>query len=254
MSMNAYFSKMKCLADSLAIAGKPIEHNDPISYILTGLDSQDYESLVTILLARSDTLSLDELYSLLLSHEMRIEQKKRKINADVIHNLSTNIAQKNQNLLRGGSGNSGFPRGNGGFGNFNQGGNNVNHESNIVCQICFIRGHGATKCRNRFNPAFVPQRNFGRGNFRPGFGNYGRGFIPNNFALRPFNGFGRNNTGQYAGSPMGYGFQSGFQGHVTYQNSDVASANSQSFSYNSHNSGSDHPAAFNCFNGTINAS
>ena len=123
-----------------------------------------------------------------------------------------------------------------------------------MCQICFIPGHGAVKCRNRFNPAFVPQRNFGIGNFRPGFGNYGKGFIPNNFASRPFNGFGRNNNGQYVGSPRGYGFQSGFQGHVTYQNSDVAGANSQSSFYNSHNSGSDHPAAFNCFNGTTNAS
>ena len=61
MSMNAYFSKMKRLADCLAIARKPVELNDLITYILTGLDSQDYESLVTILLARSDTLSLDEL-------------------------------------------------------------------------------------------------------------------------------------------------------------------------------------------------
>ena len=123
-----------------------------------------------------------------------------------------------------------------------------------MCQICFIPGHGVAKCRNKLNPTFVPQRNFGRGNFRPGFGNYGRGFIPKNFSLRPFNGFGRNNNGQYAESPRGDGFQSGFQGRVTYQNSDVAGANSQSSSYNSHNFGPDHPAAFNCFNGTNNTS
>ena len=73
MSMNAYFSKMKRLADSLAIARKPVKHNDLITYILTSIDSQDYELLVTILFARSDALSLDELYSLLLSHKMGIE-------------------------------------------------------------------------------------------------------------------------------------------------------------------------------------
>ena len=87
---------------------------------------------------------------------MRIEQKKGKISADVIHNLSVNIAQKNQNPSRGGPGNSGFPRGNGGFVNITQGGNNINHEANIVCRICFIPGHGAAKCKNIFNPAFVP--------------------------------------------------------------------------------------------------
>ena len=52
--------------------------------------------------------------------------------------------------------------------------------SDVVCQICFIPGHGANRCKNRFNPSFVPQKNFGRGNFR---GQYGRG--------RSFNGFGR---------------------------------------------------------------
>lgn len=99
MLMNTYFSKMKRLADSLAIAGKPVELNDVIAYILTGLDSQDYESLVTALLAQGENMSLDDLYALLLSHEMRIEQKKRKVNTDVMHNLSTNFGQKNKKLL-----------------------------------------------------------------------------------------------------------------------------------------------------------
>lgn len=59
MTMNTYFSKMECLDDSLAIAGKPFETNDLINYILACLDSQDFESLVTILLARSDNMNLD---------------------------------------------------------------------------------------------------------------------------------------------------------------------------------------------------
>lgn len=58
MTMNTYFSKMKRLADSLAIAGNPIETNDLINYMLAGLASHDFESLVTSLLARSDNMNL----------------------------------------------------------------------------------------------------------------------------------------------------------------------------------------------------
>lgn len=161
MPMTAYFSKMKRLADSLAIVGKPVEHNDLITYILTGLDSQDYESLVTTLLAKGENMSLDELYAVLLSHEMRLDQKKGKLSDDVMHNLTANVAQKNQGFYKG---NFGYQRGIGGFGgntqnnfgNGSNGGNNMPFKPNIVCQICFIPGHGATKCKNMYNSAFVP--------------------------------------------------------------------------------------------------
>lgn len=39
MSMTEYFVKMKRIADNLALAGKPVELNDFIMHILTGLDS-----------------------------------------------------------------------------------------------------------------------------------------------------------------------------------------------------------------------
>lgn len=68
MTMSAYFAKMKRLADTLAIASKPIENGDLVNYILTGLESQEYEYLVISLLARGESLSLDDLYALLLSH------------------------------------------------------------------------------------------------------------------------------------------------------------------------------------------
>ena len=89
-----YFVKMKRLSNSLALAGKPIELNDFIQHVLTGLDSSDYKCLVTSVLARGDNIGLDEFYSLLLSHENRVEQKKGKIASDVTHHLTANIAQK----------------------------------------------------------------------------------------------------------------------------------------------------------------
>ena len=61
MTMSAYFAKMKRLANTLAIVGKPVEHGDLITYIVTGLESQEYESLVTSLLVRGENMSLDDL-------------------------------------------------------------------------------------------------------------------------------------------------------------------------------------------------
>lgn len=198
--MADYFAKVKRIADTLALAGKPVELGDLIMHVLTGLDSSDYESLVTAVLARDDKITLDELYSLLLNHEIRIEQKRGKITSDVMHNMTANVAQRN---TYSGKNNGGFQKnyggnfGNGnssGFGGFNGGAsgnssgqfNNGNNFSDVVCQICYIPGHGAYKCRNRYNSSFVPQKNYGRGNFNSGFrppGQFGRG--------RFFNGGGR---------------------------------------------------------------
>lgn len=57
----------------MAAAGKAVKMIDFMMHRLTGLDLSDYESLVTGVLARGENISLDEFYSLLLSHENRIE-------------------------------------------------------------------------------------------------------------------------------------------------------------------------------------
>lgn len=229
MSMIDYFAKMKRLSDSLALAGKPVELSDFVQYVLTGLDSSDYESLVTSVLARGDKINLDEFYSLLLSHENRVEQKRGKIASDVTHNLSANMAQKQFNSGKNAGGNPRYNNngtyGGGVYGNFANGngmGQSGDGNSTIVCQICFVPGHGAHKCKNRYNSAFVPSRNQARGNFngnfRAGQRNFGRGF--GNSGGRFFNGaygrgfnsqFGNVFTNHNAGNfnlPRGPGYQS----------------------------------------------
>lgn len=76
--MGDYFAKIKRIADILVLTGKPVELNDFIMHVLTRFDSSKYESLVTVVLVRGEKIILDDLYSLLLSHEIRIEHKKRK--------------------------------------------------------------------------------------------------------------------------------------------------------------------------------
>lgn len=115
-----------------------------------------------------------------MSHENRIEQNKGKVISDVIHNMTENVAPKNPYSVKNdGSSYGGFS------GEFNcYGAGQFNNRSNsfdIVCQICFIPGHGANKWKNKYNLSFVLQISFSRGgNFNNGFRpNQGRGFGPN---------------------------------------------------------------------------
>lgn len=61
-SVAAYFAHMRSLADELAAAGKPIDDDELVSYITVGLD-MEYQPLVSANDARTDTISLDDLYA-----------------------------------------------------------------------------------------------------------------------------------------------------------------------------------------------
>ncbi|KAL9457898.1 hypothetical protein AB3S75_006858 [Citrus x aurantiifolia] len=212
MSVSDYFNKMKKIADSLAIGGNPLASTDFIMHLLTGLDD-NYESLVTTILARleKDNLTIEEVYSLMLSHETRVEMSKGKVQNELLHDMSANFAQKGQNYNKFNNANQrGF---NGG--NFDNGKGGYNVDKEVICQICFIHGHGAYKCRNRFNQNFIPRQ--GRGGFRPRGGFNFRGFPG-----QPQNMFGRG-YGNFYGTATGAPRYNApmFQGNVAYQNANV---------------------------------
>ncbi|KAH9762092.1 retrovirus-related pol polyprotein from transposon RE1 [Citrus sinensis] len=98
MSVSDYFNKMKKIADNLAISGSPLASTDFIMHLFTGLDD-NYESLVTTILARleKDSLTVEEVYSLMLSHETRVEMSKGKVQNELMHDMSANFSQKGQN-------------------------------------------------------------------------------------------------------------------------------------------------------------
>ena len=64
---------MRGLADELAAAGKPIQDDELISYLLHGLD-MDYQPLVSALGTRVTPVSLDELYAMLSNFDRRVTQ------------------------------------------------------------------------------------------------------------------------------------------------------------------------------------
>ncbi|KAH9686754.1 Disease resistance protein [Citrus sinensis] len=215
MSVSDYFNKMKKIADSLGIGGNPLASTDFIMHLLTGLD-ENYESLVTTILARleKDSLIVEEVYSLMLSHETRVEMSKGKVQNELVHDMLANFSQKGQNYNKfNNASQRGFNGGN--FTGMDNGKGGYNVDKEVICQICFIPGHGAYKCRNRFSQNFIPRQ--GRGGFRPRGGFNYRGFPgqSQNMYGKGYGGFygAATSTPRY-NTPM-------FQGNVAYQNANV---------------------------------
>jgi hypothetical protein len=62
MTAAVYFNKVKTLVDELAAAGKKIEDEEMVSYILSGLDFH-YNPIVSSVLGQIDPISLSDLYT-----------------------------------------------------------------------------------------------------------------------------------------------------------------------------------------------
>jgi hypothetical protein len=75
LSVAAYFSTMHGYADEMAAAGKPLDDNDVVSYILNGLDA-DYNSLIEHVNGMTDSISPETLYSHMLDTEAWLAAQK----------------------------------------------------------------------------------------------------------------------------------------------------------------------------------
>jgi histone deacetylase 1/2 len=151
-----FFTKMKGLADEMASAGKKLDDDEVVSYILMGV-GEEFESVTSAVANRTDPISLPELQAQLVSHEQR-----REIRDGGSHS-SVNSAEKGGRRGgrpsysrggRGGGGRGGFGRGrnsgrNGGRGGGHNNNNNFTNNTfleGVICQICGREGHGADRC------------------------------------------------------------------------------------------------------------
>jgi hypothetical protein len=57
-----YFAKMKGYADDMTVAGRPLEDDKLVEYIITRLD-REFILLVSAVVARVEPISVEELYS-----------------------------------------------------------------------------------------------------------------------------------------------------------------------------------------------
>ncbi|XP_020412864.1 uncharacterized protein LOC109947331 [Prunus persica] len=69
-----YFQKAKLIADQLAATGKPLDTNEFNAIIFHNLGS-DYSDMVTAMSTKLSPISYSELHSLLVSHEIRLQEK-----------------------------------------------------------------------------------------------------------------------------------------------------------------------------------
>lgn len=149
--MNYYFTKIKNLVDSLEAAGKKISYGDHVMYILAGL-GPEYDSSVSVITGSVEMPPLQRVYSLLLSHENRL-QRRSLINSD---GSLPSVNLKVQSNSRGSHSSSGFAdinrRGRAMMGRFNRRSWNTNQKPQ--CQLCGRFGHTVMRRYYRFDKAF----------------------------------------------------------------------------------------------------
>lgn len=80
-SIADYFIKVKNIADTLATAGKQLQDEEIISYLLAGLNA-DYDPVVASLTTRSDVISLSDAFAYILSYEQRVKQRNVALQLD----------------------------------------------------------------------------------------------------------------------------------------------------------------------------
>lgn len=145
MTIIEYFGKMKSLGDEIAAAsGKPMDEEDLVAYIQNGLDD-DFELVVSVLVARVKPITMTDLYSQLLNFENR--QALRSSGSSV--NAASRGCGKPSNRSRTGRGRGSDGR--------NRGGSNQQRVDNRpIYQVCYKIGHMASKCWHRFDQNYVP--------------------------------------------------------------------------------------------------
>jgi hypothetical protein len=61
ISMASYFGKMRAIGDELAVAGRPVNDDEMVSFILSSV------------MSRVDAISLSDLYAQVMAYETRLE-------------------------------------------------------------------------------------------------------------------------------------------------------------------------------------
>jgi hypothetical protein len=149
MSISEYIAKMKALVDEISAAGKPIEEDELVAYIINGLD-EEYEAVTLAIVAKNRSVSVAKVHSQLLGFENRNSLRHAAAN-------SATRGGRGGDMSRGGRVRGGYRgrdsaygrgapsrarggpalRGRGGRGRFNGAPNN-----RPICQVCHRRGHG----------------------------------------------------------------------------------------------------------------
>jgi hypothetical protein len=144
MTVDEYIDKMRSLADKMASAGKPIDDEDLVSYICTGLVVV-FNPVVSTILARVEPIYITKLATQMNAFEQRM---------DLLHGSSSTNSSSSANMASRGRGNShgGCGRGYGVRGRGSNtpgqghGGNSNSGKPKVRFQLCKKEGHSVIDC------------------------------------------------------------------------------------------------------------
>jgi hypothetical protein len=142
MSVTEYVNRLRALGDEMASAGKSLDGDEMVSYILAGLDIE-YNSVVSVAVARVEPISVNELYGQLLSFESRQVLLQGSATPPSAHAAMRgrggfNRGRGGSRGRTGGRNNNSSPRSN----NYNSY-RNTNNGKRPMCQVCEKEGHTA---------------------------------------------------------------------------------------------------------------
>lgn len=87
-----YFSKLRSVTDELVVPSSPVSSLDFITHLISGL-GQQYHPVVVHIEANILKMSINEVYSMLLTHEARLESAQSNANKEAKLNYAANIAK-----------------------------------------------------------------------------------------------------------------------------------------------------------------
>jgi hypothetical protein len=82
-TMTDYYNKIKCHADEMAASGHPLGDEEFVASVLTGLDKEIYNPLMSSIVVRINPISPSGLYSQMLSFELEKQSSGSYSSANV---------------------------------------------------------------------------------------------------------------------------------------------------------------------------
>ncbi|KAF5481819.1 hypothetical protein F2P56_002441 [Juglans regia] len=140
---------IKKLTYELSVARQPMSCEDVITYVLAGL-SHEYDSFVASISAHTDKVTMEEIYSLLLTTEARLSRHQMSSPAQP---TSVNVAQRQYNPSQNRGRGDSRGRGRSNRTGYNNTTRNTDYNS-VIYQVCNKPGHLARKCYFQFDLSY----------------------------------------------------------------------------------------------------
>ncbi|PKU64269.1 Retrovirus-related Pol polyprotein from transposon TNT 1-94 [Dendrobium catenatum] len=156
-SMMVYLSEIKAIVDQISAAGASVDPEDIIHHILNGLP-QIYQSFKTSIRTSTSSLTLDQIYPLLLSEEINLAADAARFSSNqdptmaLFNTRGRGRRQKGKNYYNPSTTNKTTNADNSSA--MSQPRNTQTFA--IFCQICYKKGHSAQTCWHRLNVQYVP--------------------------------------------------------------------------------------------------